>query len=180
MRGGFLSKVSMCVTGHRPNKLMGGYDYYANEPIKDYMITTLRNFIELNPSVTELECYSGMALGIDMLFADAVLTLQQEFPDLIKLHCAIPFENQTGNWVSESDIEMYNLIKDFADEVTTLEGIVTKDFYLPLQKRNEFMVDNSDFVLAFWNGTKGGTGNCVKYAEKKGKKVVVKTFGLKE
>ena len=40
------------------------------------------------------------------------------------------------------------------------------------------MVDRSDFVLAFWNGTKGGTGNCVEYAKKQGKPVVVKTFGL--
>ncbi|PAD70641.1 hypothetical protein CHH83_02225 [Bacillus sp. 7586-K] len=38
-----------------------------------------------------------------------------------------------------------------------------------MQKRNEWMVDNSDYVIAVWDGTKGGTGNCVKYAQKQNK-----------
>lgn len=40
-----------------------------------------------------------------------------------------------------------------------------------MQKRNEYMVDHSDIVLAVWNGKKSGTENCIKYAEKMGKKV---------
>lgn len=40
-----------------------------------------------------------------------------------------------------------------------------------MQKRNEYMVDHSDIVLAVWNGKKSGTKNCIKYAEKMGKKV---------
>ena len=39
-----------------------------------------------------------------------------------------------------------------------------------MQKRNEYMVDHSDIVLAVWNGKKSGTENCIKYAEKMGKK----------
>ena len=39
-----------------------------------------------------------------------------------------------------------------------------------MQKRNEYMVDNSDKVFAFWNGEeKGGTWNTIQYARKKGK-----------
>ena len=35
------------------------------------------------------------------------------------------------------------------------------------------MVDNSDFVIAVYNGDKnGGTANCVNYATRCGKKVV--------
>lgn len=30
----------------------------------------------------------------------------------------------------------------------------------------------SDLVLALWNGTAGGTANCIKYAEKVGKPIV--------
>ena len=33
------------------------------------------------------------------------------------------------------------------------------------------MVDNSDVLIACWNGTSGGTANCVKYAEKTGNKI---------
>ncbi|MNP85294.1 hypothetical protein D3C76_1849670 [compost metagenome] len=40
-----------------------------------------------------------------------------------------------------------------------------------MQKRNEWMVDNSKFIISVWDGTKGGTGNCVKYAENKNKHI---------
>lgn len=33
------------------------------------------------------------------------------------------------------------------------------------------MVDNSNAVLALWNGSEGGTGNCVRYAKEKNKKI---------
>lgn len=49
--------------------------------------------------------------------------------------------------------------------------MVSDEEYKPwlMQKRNEFMVDRVDTVLAVWDGSDGGTGNCVKYAKKIGK-----------
>ena len=41
-----------------------------------------------------------------------------------------------------------------------------------MQKRNEYMVDKADIVIAVWDGSSGGTGNCVKYAQKVGKSIV--------
>jgi uncharacterized phage-like protein YoqJ len=35
-----------------------------------------------------------------------------------------------------------------------------------MQKRNEWMTDNSKYIIAVWDGTKGGTGNCVNYGKK--------------
>ena len=32
--------------------------------------------------------------------------------------------------------------------------------------RNEYMVDLADKIIAVWDGSNGGTANCVKYAEK--------------
>ena len=34
------------------------------------------------------------------------------------------------------------------------------------------MVDNSDIIIAVWDGTKGGTYNCVQYAKKKNKEII--------
>lgn len=50
-----------------------------------------------------------------------------------------------------------------ADRLT----LVTNEEYAPylMQKRNEYMVDLSDKVIAVWNGKSGGTANCVKYAK---------------
>lgn len=42
-----------------------------------------------------------------------------------------------------------------------------------MMARNRFMVDHADGILAVWDGSKGGTGNCVSYALKKGKPVTV-------
>ena len=38
---------------------------------------------------------------------------------------------------------------------------------------NGWMVDNSDAVIAVWNGTAGGTANTVDYARKLGRSVLV-------
>jgi uncharacterized phage-like protein YoqJ len=33
-------------------------------------------------------------------------------------------------------------------------------------KRNEWMIDHANVVVAVWDGTSGGTANAVKYAKK--------------
>lgn len=35
------------------------------------------------------------------------------------------------------------------------------------------MVDNSDFVIAVWNGSPSGTGQTVHYAQSKGKTITI-------
>ena len=56
------------------------------------------------------------------------------------------------------------------DEETMLQRHYTKDC---MQKRNQYMVDKSDYVIAVWNGKPSGTGNTVCYAESKGKTVII-------
>ena len=48
--------------------------------------------------------------------------------------------------------------------------LVTNASYSPylMQKRNKYIVDNCDILLAIWDGSKGETGNCVKYARSNG------------
>ena len=41
------------------------------------------------------------------------------------------------------------------------------------QKRNEWMVDHSSRVIAFFNGEPGGTANTIDYARKRGVDVVI-------
>ena len=43
-----------------------------------------------------------------------------------------------------------------------------------MQKRNEYMVNQSDLILAFWNGIgHGGTWNTIRYARARRKKIFV-------
>jgi len=153
--------MKIMVTGHRPNKLWG-YDLANTQWCK------LRNKLkELLLKEGCTEAITGMALGVDTVFAQAVLELKEEGHG-IKLHCAIPCLNHSCKWVPKS-IAMYNHILEQADTVK----IVTEIEYQPwlMQKRNEYMVDMSDKVIAVWDGTSGGTGNCIKYAIKKMKDI---------
>lgn len=41
-----------------------------------------------------------------------------------------------------------------------------------MQVRNEWMVDHCDLLVALWDGSSGGTGNCVRYARRVGRPTV--------
>ena len=74
----------------------------------------------------------------------AVLELKNEGYD-IKLHCAIPCKNHSCKWIKES-VDQYNYILSKADIVK----LVSDEEYKPwlMQKRNEYMVDLADRVIA--------------------------------
>lgn len=154
--------MKICVTGHRPNKL---YGYNLNHPSYIALKNTFKKLLHDNNCT---EAITGMALGVDTIFAIAVLELKDEGYN-IKLHCAIPCKNHSCKWLKES-VELYNSILERADIVK----LVSEEEYKPylMQKRNEYMVDLAEKVIAVWDGTNGGTGNCVKYAQKKNKEII--------
>lgn len=41
-----------------------------------------------------------------------------------------------------------------------------------MQLRNKWMVDKSDIVIAVWDGSEGGTNNCVQYATENKKRII--------
>ena len=155
-------KVSF--TGHRPNKLGG----YQNNPISDYVKEKLTEKIEKCILDGVDNFISGMAIGVDTWAAEIVLQLKEKYSH-IKLEAAIPFKGQEGKWPDFSQ-DIYNNILKKCDKIT----IVCEGTYAAwkMQKRNEYMVDNSDLVIAVWDGTTGGTKNCIKYARSQSKKVI--------
>lgn len=56
-----------------------------------------------------------------------------------------------------------------ADYATTVSDHYFRACY---QRRNEFMVDHSNLVIAVWNGEKSGTKNTIDYAIKYGVKII--------
>lgn len=68
-------------------------------------------------------------------------------------------------------LEYYDCLLENASS----EKILTETEYTPkvMQIRNIYMVDNSDIVLGVWNGGKGGTLNCLKYAVKTDKEIYI-------
>jgi len=158
---------TLCFTGHRPKKL-GGYDYRSEQNLK--MLLKLRalicRYIEKKGVTTFV---SGMALGIDIWSAQIILSLKEKKYPHIKLVCAIPCKEQYKKW-SESDRDIWKNIVNRADFV----HYVSEDPYTAwcMNKRNEWMVDNSNFVLSVWDGSGGGTQNCAKYALKRQRNIL--------
>lgn len=174
-----MKKITL--TGHRPKQLMPAgekWDFrhalvqgYGTEIRKELLKQAGFNretqTWERQDPVTLL---SGMALGIDTIGALVLLRLKKQFPELFFLECAIPCLNQDKNW-HETDKERYHDILKQADTVT----YVSKQTYTDgcMQRRNEYMVDQADVILAVWDGTKSGTGNCVVYALEQGKPIAL-------
>jgi len=161
-----MSKVC-CFTGHRPSKLKG----YKTEDNKD-LLWEIYKVIEDHINNKEVRTFiSGMALGVDIWAARMVFKAKRDYPELgIKLVCAIPCKNHSSKW-NEQDKKIWQRVVEAADEVV----YVSEEEYKPylMQKRNEWMCDRSDYVIAVYDGSGGGTGNCVEYAQKKNKEIVI-------
>ena len=158
---------TLCFTGHRPDKLHG-YDYKSEGNVK--LLKKIRKLLIRLIEVRGFDTFiSGMALGTDMWCAKLILGLKKRYPH-IKLVCAIPCAEQYSRW-NEGDQRMYHDILSQAD----LVHCVSDKSYAPwlMIKRDEWMVDNSNFVFSVWNGDEsGGTWKTVEYAVKRQRKIM--------
>ena len=148
----------IAVTGHRPDKL--GKEYDMKGPISKQIYTHLDNLVtQLQPS----KLVTGMALGVDMLFANVAINRN------IPFIAAIPCKSQEKRWPIQSQ-RLYNRIVN--DPLCTKYYVTDKEYTSTcMQLRNVWMVDNCEVLIAVWDGSEGGTANCVMYAVDKGKDI---------
>ena len=152
-----------CCTGHRPNGFP--YRYGIDKQKHNAYLRALEEKITLVITVYGITSFiSGMAVGVDMDFAEMILKLRDRYP--VTLECAIPCPNQTLKW-SDKEKLRYNGILKRADKITIVEKRYTPECML---KRNRYMVDKSNVVIAVFNGIeKGGTWYTINYAKSKNK-----------
>lgn len=161
------SFTSCCFTGYRPAK----FPFKFDRAIKQYV-----NFENsLNQNILKLisrgcyTFYSGMAMGFDIIAAENVLLAKKAYKKAsIKLICAIPFIEQSSSYTPQWR-ERYEEVLTKCDEVVLTSDVYFKGCYA---KRNEFMVDNSDFVITWFDGKNGGTKNTIDYANRLGRQVI--------
>lgn len=157
------------LTGHRPKGFPWNYRDKSCKEQKAYLNTLEDTIIELIEKDDFNYFISGGAIGADQDFAEVVIRLRKRYPH-IQLEIAIPCPNQDIKWNS-SDKERYTQILNNADFVNTLSTSYTPNC---MQKRNEYMVDKSDFVIVVWNGeTTGGTYNTLNYLKRLDKSYTV-------
>lgn len=134
--------------GHRPDKL-GGYGEAAHHKLVLIAHRFLAQTIDLEKVI------SGMALGWDQAVAEVAIDLK------IPVIAAIPFDGQQRRWPQHEQDWYARLLEQCAERHVVSPGVYAT---WKMFKRNEWMVDNSDALVALWDGSSGGTANCVNYA----------------
>ncbi len=155
-----------CFTGHRPAKL----PWKTNEQdprclaLKASMVREIeglyargfRHFI------------SGMALGCDLYFAEAALSLRSRLPSLT-VECALPFPGQADRWSRASRARWLAAV-----EACDLETVVQQDYDCACMfRRDRYMVDRSALVLAVFGDSAGGTKYTLDYAAQKHREILL-------
>ena len=151
---------SCCCTGHRPGSFP--FKYGVDKRKHKIYLQALSQKIEFAITGYGITHFiTGMAIGVDLDFAEIVLKLRNKFP--ISLECAIPCPNQTLKW-KDNDKLRYESILNIADKINIIGNRYTTDCML---KRNRYIVDKSELVIAVFNGIeKGGTWYTINYAKK--------------
>lgn len=164
-------------TGHRPPKL-GGYNWTnpRNKEIMNITYKVVKELVGKEPA----RIIAGGALGYDQFAFQAMTVLKSRFNPNLILEVAVPFKLQYSNWIKESRDTYFEQLEK-ADTVTYVDTLpryqlrnTAPGVYVPakMQRRNEYMVDQADVIVACWDGSSGGTGNCVHYAEQKNKRII--------
>lgn len=131
-------------TGHRPEKCAA----------ENVVRRAIRNVLkEIRPAVA----ITGMAAGFDLWLGDEALLLG------IEVWAAKPW---AGHGPLKGDEQLYARVLAGAGKIV---NVVERDEFPGnwcYQRRNEWMVDHADHILAYYDGSRGGTANCINYANK--------------
>ena len=133
-----------CITGHRvtmPEK-KGFIEQELRKEIEEAINDGYRLFI------------SGFADGTDLLFARLIVEYREKYPDLY-LEAALPYPQ------NRRSAEFKNLLEK-CNGIMPCSHSYSPDCFM---KRNMYMVDQSDRIIAVYDGRKrGGTVNTILYA----------------
>ena len=148
-----------CFTGHRPEKLSED-----SEAIKDWLTQ------QINAAITAgyTTFITGCAMGVDIWAAQIVIHIREEQKSKrgksnLHLIAATPWPGFSTKWNIDWQQQYSDLLKS-ADLIVPVCNRYHKGV---LQQRNEWMVDHSNRVIAYYNGAPGSTRDTVEYAQKK-------------
>jgi len=153
-------------TGYRPSKLPFKNNYNCEE--YKLLCEALEKEIRLMINNGVKFFLTGMAQGVDMICGEIILKLKKEFD--IHLFCVIPCKNHFLGWDSRNMVVYNKLIAEASGVVYTSEEEYSKGC---MMKRNRYLVDNAECILAVFDGQKGGTMFTVNYAKKMKKTIVI-------
>lgn len=143
-----ITEKNCCVTGHRD----------IPQSSKKIIIRKLQQ--EIQEAITDgyTHFISGFASGADLIFAEIIVEYKKIYP--LTLEAAIPYPGR----MRTPDKTFQKLIRH-CDIIKTHSSAYSKNCYM---LRNRYMVDQSQRILAVYDGrTAGGTAATLRYAKGK-------------
>lgn len=108
-----------------------------------------------------------MARGFDLAAGECVIGLRDELPEIV-LKCIVPFRGVERSF-SKNDRERFRTLIEQAEEVVILsEGYHIGAYHA----RNDFLVENASIIIAYYDGTKGGTHYTIRRALRRGLRII--------
>ncbi len=155
-------------TGHRPDKIAG----YHSSP-REVEVALRRALAEeiVRLSAEGADTFvSGMAPGFDLWAADEVLRLRGEgrIGSDVRLVLAVPYPKFERSFAKEWH-PLYHFVEESADEIVYLSQGYHHGCY---HRRNDYLAEQADVVVAYYEGSKGGTHYTLRKAAQWGKTIV--------
>lgn len=160
--------MTVSFTGHRPDKIAG----YSSA--RGAVEVAIRKAVaeEIERAVERgAECFvCGMAPGFDLWAADEVLRLRAEgrIGVDVQLRCAVPYPNFEHSFGKEYR-SLYESVMEGADETLYLSHGYHHGCYA---RRNDYLVECADLVVAYYEGGEGGTRYTLRRAMREGVPIV--------
>lgn len=150
-----MSLHTVCFTGHRELPDAASTEYRS-------LIRDTQEAIVAAIQRGATDFYAGGAKGYDLLCAELVLSLQEQYPQ-IRLHIILPYADFARG-------ERYKEVLSKADEVWEVNSA-----YRPgcLMMRNRRLVEEGDLCIAYLRQNSGGTFQTVTMAKKLDREVFI-------
>ncbi|MEE0913141.1 MAG: SLOG family protein [Ruminococcus sp.] len=140
-----------CGFGHR--------DVFEN--ISDQLYNTLLHIAEQGCK----KFYTGGMGEFDKLFSSAVRRTKSMFPD-IKLICVKPYMTKDINENGEYLLTLY-------DDIIIPTELADVHYKAVIQKRNQWMIEESDLLVFYARRKYGGAYDALRYAKRNKKTIVL-------
>lgn len=152
-----MQNLTCCFTGHRnlPQNAIEHIMLRLNDEVDNLIRQGVTHFL------------SGGARGFDLIAA-ALIVSKKEMGTDVRLDFILPCRGQDALW-PEREQKLYRGLLTEADEVTYLS-----DAYRPgcMKRRNQYMVDHSDYCIYALLHDCSGTWQTVQYARRKGVRLI--------
>jgi uncharacterized phage-like protein YoqJ len=164
----------MSFTGHRPKDLGGYHPEGEALELQCRVKAFLAKIVDSAVYHGFKEFLTGGALGTDQWAAQAVLNQRCNQAADIVSRIYQPFPGQEDTWPPASKEEYYTLLANSSVTCVTDVKPAMNKMHRAFGRRNQAMVDDSDWVVAVWTGkVPSGTFDCIERAIKANKPLAI-------